>query len=72
MKKVMKRDIIKIIVALASVAVCSGCRSARETVEEAAEHANVSYELKDAEKEIIRASNDFSQKYFVECVRYIL
>lgn len=64
MKKVMKRDIIKIIVALASVAVCSGCRSARETVEDAAEHADVSYTTSESEREIIRASNDFSFKLF--------
>jgi serpin B len=50
--------------ALAITAVCGGCHNVRETVEEAAAHANVSYELKDSEKEIISATNDFSFKLF--------
>ena len=48
---------------LVGVAVC-GCRSARETVEDAAEHANVSYETSESEREIIRATNDFAFKLF--------
>ena len=48
---------------LAAVAVC-GCRSARETVEDAAEHANVSYTTSESEREIIRATNDFAFKLF--------
>ena len=60
----MKRGIIKFMAALAITAVCGGCHNVRETVEEAAAHANVSYELKDSEKEIISATNDFSFKLF--------
>ncbi len=60
----MKRGIIKFMAALAITAVCGGCHNVRETVEEAAAHANVSYELKDSEKEIINATNDFSFKLF--------
>ena len=60
----MKRGIIKFMAALAVTAVCGGCHNVRETVEEAAAHANVSYELKDSEKEIISATNDFSFKLF--------
>ena len=60
----MKRGIIKFMAALAITAVCGGCHNVRETVEEAVAHANVSYELKDSEKEIISATNDFSFKLF--------
>ena len=60
----MTRGIIIVMTTLAFTAVCGGCHNVRETVEEAAAHANVSYELKDSEKEIIRATNDFSFKLF--------
>ena len=60
----MTRGIIKVMTTLAITAVCGGCHNVRETVEEAAAHANVSYELKDSEKEIISATNDFSFKLF--------
>lgn len=60
----MKRGIIKFMAILAITAVCGGCRNVRESVEEAAAHANVSYELKESEKEIINATNDFSFKLF--------
>ena len=60
----MTRNIIKVVAMLAAVAVCGGCHNVRETVEEAAAHADVSYKLKDSEKEIISASNDFSFKLF--------
>ena len=60
----MTRGIIKVMATLAITAVCGGCHNVRETVEEAAAHANVSYELKDSEKEIISATNDFSFKLF--------
>ena len=60
----MTRGIIKVMTTLAITAVCGGCHNARETVEEAAAHADVSYELKDSEKEIINATNDFSFKLF--------
>lgn len=60
----MTKDIIKVIAMLAITAVCGGCHNVRETVEEAAAHADVSYELKDSEKEIINATNDFSFKLF--------
>ena len=60
----MTRGIIKFVTTLAITAVCGGCHNVRETVEEAAAHANVSYELKDSEKEIINATNDFSFKLF--------
>ena len=58
---------------LAITAVCGGCHNAsatvedtvaRETVEEVAANTDVSYELKDSEKEIISATNDFSFKLF--------
>lgn len=58
---------------LAITAVCGGCHNAsatvedtvaRETVEEAAANTDVSYELKDSEKEIISATNEFSFKLF--------
>ena len=54
----MTRGIIKV------MTMCGGCHNVRETVEEAAAHADVSYELKDSEKEIINATNDFSFKLF--------
>ena len=60
----MTRGIIKVMTTLAFTAVCGGCHNVRETVEEAAAHADVSYELKDSEKEIISATNDFSFKLF--------
>ena len=60
----MTRGIIKFVTTLAITAVCGGCHNVRETVEEAAAHADVSYELKDSEKEIISATNDFSFKLF--------
>ena len=60
----MTRGIIKVMATLAITAVCGGCHNVRETVEEAAAHADVSYELKDSEKEIISATNDFSFKLF--------
>ena len=60
----MKRDINKAVTAIVFAAVFSGCHNVRETVEEAAAHANVSYELKDSEKKIINATNDFSFKLF--------
>ncbi len=60
----MTSNIIKVVAMLAAVAVCGGCHNVRETVEEAAAHADVSYKLKDSEKEIISASNDFSFKLF--------
>jgi len=59
-------------VLLAAVAVY-GCRNARETVddtsarenvEEVAANTNVSYETSESEREIIRATNDFSFKLF--------
>lgn len=65
----MTRDIIKVIATLAITAVCGGCHhtsvtvedtTVRETVEEAAEHANVSYEISNSERDIISATNDFS------------
>ena len=60
----MTRGIIKVMATLAITAVCGSCHNVRETVEEAAAHADVSYELKDSEKEIISATNDFSFKLF--------
>ena len=60
----MTRGIIKVMTTLAFTAVWGGCHNVRETVEEAAAHADVSYELKDSEKEIISATNDFSFKLF--------
>lgn len=36
----MKRGIIKFMAILAITAVCGGCRNVRESVEEAAAHAN--------------------------------
>ena len=65
----MTRDIIKVVATLAITAACGGCRNTstavedtdvRETVEEAAEHANVSYATSESEREIIHATNDFS------------
>lgn len=65
----MTRVIIKVVVTLAITAACGGCRNTsttvedtdvRETVEEAAEHANVSYATSESEREIIHATNDFS------------
>jgi len=58
------RDIIIVVATLAISTVFGSCHNVRETVEEAAVHADVSYELKDSEKEIIRATNDFSFKLF--------
>ena len=60
----MTRNIIKVVATLAITAVCGGCHNVRETVEEAAAHGDVNYELKDSEKEIISATNDFSFKLF--------
>ena len=69
----MTRGIIKVMTTLAITAVCGGCHNAsatvedtvaRETVEEAAANTDVSYELKDSEKEIISATNEFSFKLF--------
>ena len=57
------RDIIIVVATLAISTVFGSCHNVRETVEEAAVHADVSYELKDSEKEIIRATNDFSFKH---------
>ena len=57
---------------LAAVAVC-GCRSARETVEDAAAretveevaaNTDVSYETSESEREIIHATNYFSFRLF--------
>ena len=56
----MKRDINKAVTAIVFAAVFGGCHNVRETVEEAAVHADVSYELKEPEKEIISTTNDFS------------
>ena len=65
----MTRVIIKVVATLAITAACGGCRNTstavedtdvRETVEEAAEHANVSYATSESEREIIHATNDFS------------
>jgi serpin B len=58
----MKRDINKAVTAIVFAAVFGGCHNVRETVEEAAVHADVSYELKEPEKEIISTTNDFSFK----------
>lgn len=69
----MTRGIIKVMTTLAITVVCGGCHNAsatvedtvaRETVEEVAANTDVSYELKDSEKEIISATNDFSFKLF--------
>ena len=58
---------------LAITAVCGGCHNvsatvedtaARETVEEVAASTDVSYETSESEREIIRATNDFSFRLF--------
>ena len=73
----MTRDIIKVVATLAITAACGGCHNTsttvedtavRETVEEAAEHANVSYATSESEREIIRATNDFSFRLFQSVV----
>jgi serpin B len=73
----MTRDIIKVVATLAITAACGGCRNTsttvedttvRETVEEAAEHANVSYATSESEREIIHATNDFSFRLFQSVV----
>ena len=69
----MTKDIIKVIAMLAITAVCGGCHNAsatvedtvaRETVEEAAANTDLSYEISESEREIIRATNDFSFRLF--------
>ena len=73
----MTRVIIKVVATLAITAACGGCRNTstvvedtdvRETVEEAAEHANVSYATSESEREIIHATNDFSFRLFQSVV----
>ena len=53
----MTTDIIKVVATLAISIVFSSCHNVRETVEEAAVHADVSYDVKESEKEIISATN---------------
>ena len=60
----MTTDIIKVVATLAISIVFSSCHNVRETVEEAAVHADVSYEVNESEKEIISATNDFSFRLF--------
>ena len=73
----MTKDIIKVIAMLAITAVCGGCHNAsatvedtvaRETVEEAAANTDLSYEISESEREIIRATNDFSFRLFQSVV----
>ena len=60
----MTTDIIKVVATLAISIVFDSCHNVRETVEEAAVHADVSYDVKESEKEIISATNDFSFRLF--------
>ena len=69
----MSRGIVKYMATLAITAVCGGCHNvsatvedtaARETVEEVAASTDVSYETSESEREIIRATNDFSFRLF--------
>ena len=60
----MTTDIIKVVAMLAISIVFDSCHNVRETVEEAAVHADVSYDVKESEKEIISATNDFSFRLF--------
>ncbi len=53
----MTTDIIKVVATLAISIVFDSCHNVRETVEEAAVHADVSYDVKESEKEIISATN---------------
>ena len=55
----MSREIIKVVATLLITAACVSCHNARETVEEAAAHANVSYDTSESERGIISATNDF-------------
>ena len=60
----MSREIIKVVATLLITAACVSCHNARETVEEAAAHANVSYDTSESERGIISATNDFSFRLF--------
>ena len=50
--------------AIALVAVCMSCQSAKESVEDAAAHTDADFGIDETEEGIISATNDFSFRLF--------